>query len=235
MPQMGSTTQSLRDKHYKREGRIKKPRSRDNAVQRTIKDAQTVVQDAQEEPPNNAQHVVDIQKESRSSKKKSRVLKTQTKDERRASEAGSVQQGSANSSCCGGASAGMQTVFEDLCNRRTQFPPGTFRHLQSSSAQLERSVCAAQCRGRQIRGKPEAGGQPTGPAAAEGRHQVPPTDWQGKHSEAEMDMMLMVLMPTGRQRSPPSPTKEADPDRQHQWPEEEPRRTEVRRKEKGKG
>ena len=60
MRNMGSKTQSLRDKRRSREGQSEKLRSRSTALQQTIKDVQKVVQEAQEELQGNAQNVVDI-------------------------------------------------------------------------------------------------------------------------------------------------------------------------------
>ena len=49
---------NMRDKHREREGQIKKLKNRDNALQQTIRDAQTVVQNAQEVSRGNVRKTV---------------------------------------------------------------------------------------------------------------------------------------------------------------------------------
>ena len=73
--------------------------------------AQELVQRIQEEPHTQKNKMQDFQYEIT----------------RIACDAGSVQQGGANTSCCGGAAGGISTVSEDPWNRRTQQPPSAIR------------------------------------------------------------------------------------------------------------
>ena len=60
-----------------------------------------------------------LRRRCRISRKKSRVLNSQTKDEERASDAGSVQQSNTNNSCC----EDQQQAFEQSSNMcGTEFP-----------------------------------------------------------------------------------------------------------------
>ena len=115
-----------------------------------------------------------IHKKSRNVRRMYRTFRTRsrawknTKEGRRASDAGSVQQCNTNNSCCGGAAAAISAVFKDLWNRRTQFPPGTLRgevrNLQEWCARLNAEVEKEE--------EPETGGLST-TTAAEGANQVP--------------------------------------------------------------
>ena len=70
----------------------------------TIKDAQQLQQDTEQGLQSSAQKVVEC---GRTFRKNTLVWKTQVKGEK-ASDAGSVQQGSVDTSCCEGIAAGMQ-------------------------------------------------------------------------------------------------------------------------------
>ena len=86
----------------------------------TVRDAQKMLQDAQEELQHSAENMWTFRRKCKTSRTTSRISRT-----RRATDAGSVQRCSMNISGCGRAAAGLPTVFEDLCRRRTQFPQGT--------------------------------------------------------------------------------------------------------------
>ena len=64
MRQMESKIQSLRDRHRAREGQIENLGSRDTALQRTITDAQKIMQESQEELHDNTQTVAELEKET---------------------------------------------------------------------------------------------------------------------------------------------------------------------------
>ena len=75
-------------------------------------------QDGQEALQSNVQKAVNLEEQIQEILDEIARL-AKTNEGRRASDAGSVQQGSANTSCCGGGAAVMQTVFEDSRNRST--------------------------------------------------------------------------------------------------------------------
>ena len=119
MRQMGSKIKGLRDKHRARPGPIEKLRSRDDALQKTSRDMHFFCEK--------------LKKRFKAMHKTMQVFQDEiarlenTNEGRRAIDAGSVQNNNANTSCCGGAAPRMQTVFEDLWNRKTQVPPDVFR------------------------------------------------------------------------------------------------------------
>ena len=90
--------QSLQDKHLQCEGQIQKLRSRDHVLHQSIRDAQKAVHDAQEELHGHAHKASDIEKEMQAVQDDIRRVEN-TNEESRASDASSVQQSSANTSC----------------------------------------------------------------------------------------------------------------------------------------
>ena len=108
-----------------------------------------------------------------------------TSEGRRASDAGGVQQGGANTSCCGGAAAGLESVKNSRMEDRSS------RHVPSEQ---KHATCKNGVRALAQRWKkeeePETRGQPTLPAT-EGATQVPspvtPANWQRKHLDEHMD------------------------------------------------
>ena len=101
---------------------------------------------------------------------------------RRAGDAGSAQQGNLNTSCCGGWHQRSSLQSSKMCgiderSSRQALLQREVRNLQEWGARLSAEV-------EREEDKLEAGGQHTGPAAAEGTSQaaspVTSTDWQGK-------------------------------------------------------
>ena len=105
----------------------------------TIMDAQNMVPECQEKLQGETQKSWKLR-----SLRTDQALGHRQERTRRASDAASVQLGNTNNSCCGGATAGISTVFEDLWNRRTHVPPGTLkaevRTLQEWYARLSAEV-----------------------------------------------------------------------------------------------
>ena len=109
--------------------------------------------------------------------------------------------------------ARISTFFEELWNRRIQ-PRGPLRpQLVNAQAWLARFGAEVE------EEEPEGGGgQSAGTGTEEGAHQVPApapvtlADWRGKHMEIRMT--ILILMQTGFQCSPLSPTHGKDSDHQ---------------------
>ena len=116
MRHMGQPLQSLWDMRRKREGQINKIKGRGDALRQKIRDARNTATDAQEEFQSKAQTVLDIEKEMLDVQEETTRL-ANPYGGRRASDAGSVQQCSAGTARCGGATAGMRSAIEDLGNR----------------------------------------------------------------------------------------------------------------------
>ena len=102
MRHVGRKLQSLREKHSGREGQIEQIEERCNVQYQPIQDAQTVAQDAHEELQSNAQQVAGIDKEMLDYQKEITRLQN-TNEGLPASDARSVQQGSAGRACCEGS------------------------------------------------------------------------------------------------------------------------------------
>ena len=183
------------ERHCAREGQIETVRSTDIASQRNHHVC----------PENRARVVKQsckviheklwtLRRNFRTSKTKSRVLKTQTKDEEQVQR--TVCSKAISTPRVFEVAAGISTVFEDVWNRGMQLP-GTVRSvLGNGQAWLARFSAEVE------EGKPE-GGQAAGSAFEEGANQVPspvtPADWQSTHLDENIDdaLDLDAERPTG--------------------------------------
>ena len=184
MRQWRSKIQSLRDEKRERARQTKKLRGRDVTQHETMKDAQRKVTRPAGRASTQRTEALDLEKGMQDVQEETASLGN-TSEGRRASDAGGVQQGGANTSCCGGAAAGLESLKNSGMEDRSS------RHVPSEQ---KYATCKNGLRTLAQRWKkgeePETRGQQTLPAT-EGAIQVPtpvtPANWQRKHLGEDMN------------------------------------------------